>query len=167
MKIEKPLFRRVEISFHDLEIIVEIWTTDVQIELINRVDWTKSANVRIQSSPWSIIEFRTCKFKRLKCTNEIRHQLSPSVQETFQKRKIAGNGISPDFSNVPSMYVNRSLAYFQSAKTDCTIVDFSGIPDWDLIFLTSLELVDEICSPYFSRNNSPAIDNLILVEHFF
>jgi hypothetical protein len=167
MKIENPLFRRAEISFHHFDGVVDIWTTDSEIETLNWIKRENFTSLRLQSSPWSIIEFFTYQFKDLKCTNEIRHQLSPIIVKMVQKRNTSANQIHSNFLRFNSKYLVRSIAYFHSGEGDSTVVDFTGIPDWDLIFLTSLKLFEEILMSYFPGERSLNTNNLLFIEHFF
>jgi len=167
MKIENPLLRKVELIFHNLDEVVDVWMTDSDIEYSKHFNWNLFGSQRIQSSPWSTIEFSSKYYKLMKPTNEIRHKLSPIISTMTLRRKMINCLPIPDVEYIHSKYVSRSIGYFFVQDNSIEIIDFSKVPDSDLLFLSSIELIEEICQWHKINSKALTNNNLIFIEHFF
>lgn len=156
--IEYPLYRRVEISFKCLEKPVDIWTTDSEIYRIKTENLKNYSCIRLQSSPFSIIEFDYQALKKVDPTNEIRHYLSPTFGSFLQQAKIISNH-SPAFS---SRYVLSTILHYLDLNLIPNSVSISGFRDWDWIFLTSLNFIETITEIPLGVSGK----TLIYAEHF-
>lgn len=156
--IEYPLYRRVEISFTCLDKPVDIWTTDSEIHRIKTGNLKTFSFIRLQSSPFSIIEFDYHALKKVDPTNEIRHFLSPAIRSFIQRGKTKTSR-SP---NQMSKYVLNTIVHYVDHNLDFKSIDISGFPNWDWIFLTSLNFMETIAEIPFGDSG----EKLIFAEHF-
>lgn len=82
MTVNDPLYKKINLKLALLEDPIELWWNDSQLNAWFNRKPRKNEFFRVQSSPYSILEFEPELIQDLEITDEIRHKDSPFIKKS-------------------------------------------------------------------------------------
>lgn len=168
MIAKDPLYKKVLLHLNWMEDPIELWWTDNQI---NTWDLKKSRRlefIRVESSPFSILEFDPDLYNKLVVTDEIRHRDSPYISGSTlflkylqqERMPIPKNPILGHFD-----YPVTFMGFLDSLTQKTKFMDTSNYMTYEFIKEDKIKAEDLFMNPdYWIIDNFP-VENLLFVEY--
>ena len=167
MKAIEPLYRKVLLHLNWMEEPVELWWTDKFVKSWDRREIRRLEFIRVQASPYSILEFDPDLIKKLEITDEVRHRDSPYITKSTLFLKYLKREEMPIPKN-PILgfdYPVSFMGFYDAVKREIKYLDCSNYLTLEFLQEDGVMAEDVLMDPDHWDTENFFIEYLMFVEY--